>query len=416
MTKRETLAILFYLKNEKRKSNSEVPIYMRITVNQKRSEMAIQRYVDPAKWNRSGGYVKGTKQDIRELNEYLDLQRSRVYKAQRELIEDNKQVTAVALRNRVQGKTEEQKTLLEVFEYHNRLMAEKVPSEYSPSTVKRYKTTLGHVKAYIKYKYKTEDLLLTQLNHKFITEFDHYFRTVRGCNHNSSIKYIKNFRKVVNMAVKNDWLRKDPFDMFSVKLKPVQRDFLTEDELKQLEKVEISVHRLDQVRDIFVFACYTGYAYVDVANLTNENLRKGIDGDLWVYSNREKTSTKSNVPLLPKAIEIIEKYKDHPAANVKGTLLPVLSNQKMNAYLKEIAITAKINKHLTFHLARHTFATLMLTKGVSIETVAEMMGHLNIRTTQIYAKVVERKVSEEMNILKHRLKSEELPDKQKAKS
>jgi len=416
MSERETLAILFYLKNGKKRSETEVPIYMRITVNQNRSEMAIQRYIDPAKWNGTGGFAKGTKQDTRELNEYLDLLRSRVYKAQRELIEEDSQITALALRNQIQGKTEQQKTLLEVFDYHNKLMAEKVPSEYSTSTIKRYKTTMGHVKAYIKYKYKTDDVLLTQLNHKFVTEFDHYFRTVRGCNHNSSIKYIKNLKKVVNLAVKNDWLRKDPFDKFTVKLKPVHRDFLTEDELKQLEDAEITVPRLDQVRDIFVFSCYTGYAYVDVTSLTHDNLRKGIDGNLWIYSNREKTSTKSNVPLLPKALEIIEKYKDHPAANYKRTLLPTLSNQKTNAYLKEIAIAAKVNKLLTFHLARHTFATLMLTKGVSIETVAEMLGHQSIRTTQIYAKVVEKKVSEEMNLLKQRLKSEELTDEKEAKT
>jgi len=404
MIQRETLAILFYLRNDKARSESEVPIYMRITVNGKRSEMAIQRYSDPLKWNKAGGFAKGTKEDIRELNEYLDLLRSKVYKAQRDLLEEDKPISADSLRNRVQGKTEGQKTLIEVFDYHNQLMAEKVPAEYSKTTLVRFKTTLGHVKAYLKYKYKTDDLLLTQLNYKFISEFDHYFRTVKGCNHNTSIKYLKNVKKVVNLAVKNDWLRKDPFSKFSVKLKPVHRDFLTEDELHQIEDLKISIARLDMVRDVFVFSCYTGYAYVDVENLTSANLKKGIDRNLWIFTNREKTSGKSNVPLLPKAIEIIEKYEDHPVANEKGKLLPVISNQRMNAYLKEIADLADIDKTLTFHLARHTFATMMLTKGVSIETVAEMLGHKDIRTTQIYAKVVERKVSDEMNILKRKLK------------
>ncbi|MFC2080421.1 site-specific integrase [Bacteroidota bacterium] len=265
------------------------------------------------------------------------------------------------------------------------------------------KTTLGHVKDYIKYKYKTDDILLTQLNHQFITEFDHYFRTVKACNHNTSVKYLKNVKKVVNLAVNNDWLRKDPFSKFSVKIKPVQRNFLTEEELHRIEELELSINRLDMVRDVFVFSCYTGYAYVDVENLTIANLKKGIDGDLWIFTNREKTSGKSNVPLLPKAIKLIEKYEDHPVANEKGKLLPVISNQRMNAYLKEIADLADIDKILTFHLARHTFATLMLTKGVSIETVAEMLGHKDIRTTQIYAKVVEQKVSEEMNEVKQKI-------------
>jgi len=341
--------------------------------------------------------AKGTKEAKRDLNEFLDLQRSKVYKAQRDLLEDGKQVTALALRKRIQGNTEEQKTLVETFDYHNLLMKEKVPAEYSPLTMKRFDTTLDHVKAFVKYEYKTDDLLLTQLNHKFITEFEHYFRTVRQCNHNTTIKYLKNVKKVVYLAVKNDWLRKDPFDKFSVKIKPVKRDFLSEEELKDLEDLILNVPRLDQVRDIFVFSCYTGYAYVDVAKLTKENIVKGIDGENWIYSDREKTSTKSNVPLLPKAQEIIEKYKDHPECLDKNTILPVISNQKTNAFLKEIALLVGIRKNLTFHLARHTFATLMLTKGITIESVAEMLGHQDIRTTQIYAKVIERKVSDEMS-------------------
>ena len=403
MAERQTLAILFYLRNDKARSVTEVPIYLRITVNGKRAEMAIHRYIDPQKWNRSGGFAKGSKQEFKNLNEFLDLQRSKVYKAQRELIEENKAVTAVALRNRVQGNTDDQKTLVDVFEYHNHLMAEKSPSEFSPATLKRYETTLGHVKGFIRNKYKSDNVLLTQLNHEFITEFDHYFRTVRSCNHNTSIKYIKNLKKVVNLAVKNDWLRKDPFDKFSIKLKPVKRDFLTEEELQRIEKLDIKIPRLDQVRDIFVFSCYTGYAYTDVVKLTKNNLRTGIEGNLWIYTDREKTSTKSNVPLLPKALEIIEKYKAHLETEIKGSLLPVISNQKLNAYLKEVGDKAEINKNLTFHLARHTFATLMLTNGVSIETVSEMLGHKDIRTTQIYAKVIEKKVSEEMKLIKDKL-------------
>jgi site-specific recombinase XerD len=403
MTERQTLAILFYLRNDKAKAEDKVPIYMRITVNGRRAEMALHRYVDPEKWNNIAGYAKGTKQNIRLLNEYLDLQRSKVYKAQLELLEENNHVTAIGLRNKVQGKTTEQKTLTEVFEYHNRLMQEKIPSEYSPTTLIRFKTTLDHVKAFISYKYKTNDVLLTQLNHEFITEFDHYFRTVKSCNHNTSIKYIKNLKKVVNLAVKNDWLRKDPFDRFTVKLKPVNRGFLTEEELFQLENLNLEVPRLEQVRDIFVFSCYTGYAYVDVANLTKDNVRIGIEGNYWIFTDRQKTSTTSNVPLLPKALAIIEKYKQSPETIIKGGILPMISNQKMNAYLKELANLAGVKKNLTFHLARHTFATLMLTKGMSIETVAKMLGHQDIRTTQIYAKVVERKVSDEMLAIKAKL-------------
>ena len=406
MVERQTLAILFYLRKDKARKENEVPIYMRITVNQKRSELALQRYVDPEKWNKAGGTAKGTKTEARELNEFLNLQRSKVYTAQRELLEENKAVTAVSLRNKVQGRSEEQKTLVEVFNYHNKLMEEKVPGEFSPATLVRYKTTLKHVKDYIISKYKTDDVLLTQLDHKFITELDHYFRTEKETNHNTSIKYIKNLKKVVNLAVMNDWLRKDPFDKFSVKIKPVKRDYLTGEELNRLEQLKISIPRLDQVRDLFIFSCYTGFAYTDAANLTKDNLRKGIDGEMWIYAERKKTSTKSNVPLLPKPLEIIKKYESHPEAVTKGVLLPMISNQKLNAYLKEIATLAEINKNLTFHLARHTFATTVtLTNGVPIESVSEMLGHKDIRTTQIYAKVVEKKVSEDMSLLRKKFNS-----------
>jgi site-specific recombinase XerD len=404
MTQRETLSILFYLRNDKAKSTTEVPIYLRITVNGKRSEMAVHRYVDPKKWSAEAGYVRGTKAEAKKLNEFLDLQRSRVYEAQRDLTEDGKVVTALALRERVQGKSEGQKTLVEVFRYHNQLMKEKVPQEYSPLTMKRFETTLGHTQDYLRYKYKTNDILLSQLDHQFISEFEHYFRTVRGCNHNTSIKYLKNLKKVVLLAVKNDWLRKDPFTHFNVKLKPVKREFLSQEELSALENLEIGNNRLDQVRDVFVFSCYTGYAHVDVKQLTPDNVVRGIDGGLWIQKDRQKTDTKSNVPLLPKALEIIDKYKDHPQCLSRNTLLPVPSNQKTNAYLKEIANLAGIKKNLTFHLARHTCATIiLLANDMNIEVVAEILGHQDLRTTQIYAKVLEKSVGEGMEKVRQKL-------------
>jgi site-specific recombinase XerD len=413
MVERQTLAILFYLRKDKARSITEVPIYMRITVNQKRSEMALQRYIDPKKWNYEGGSAKGIKREIRELNEYLDLQRSKVYQAHRELVEENRQVTALALRNRIQGKGNGRKSLVEAFVYHNKMMEQKIPSEYSPTTLVRFSTTLKHVQEYLKANFKTDDIFLNQLDHKFVTEFDHYLRTVKGCNHNTSIKYIKNLKKVVIMAVKNDWLRKDPFDKFSVKLKPVKRDFLSAEELQRIEELKIDIPRIEQVRDVFVFSCYTGYAYIDASSLTRENIRIGIDGELWIYKDRDKTSTKSNVPLLPKAIEIIENYKDHPATVASGLLLPIISNQKTNSYLKEIAILARIEKNLTFHVARHTFATtVLLTNNIPIESVSEMLGHNQIRTTQIYAKVIDKKVSDDMKKLRQKfLHKKESKDK-----
>jgi len=400
MTPRQTLSILFYLRRDKLKTTKEAPIYLRVTVNGRRSEMAVQRVIDPDKWNKEGGFARGSRYEAKMLNEYLDALRQKVYEAQKELMDENSPVTATALRNRVQGVDKKQHTLMGLFEDHNKLMEAMVPEEYSPTTLVRYKTTRQHIQNFIKYKYGVDDVFLSQLNHEFVISLDHYFKIVRKCNHNTAAKYIKNLKKVVNLALKNDWLNKDPFINFSTKIKPVKREYLTLEELARLEGLEIGLRRLYTVRDVFVFSCYTGLAYVDIEKLTPDNLVKGIDGKLWIQTYRQKTDTKSNIPLLSPALLILEKYKDDPEASNSGFLLPVNSNQKMNAYLKEIATLAEINKTLTFHLARHTFATtITLANGVPIESVSEMLGHKSIRTTQIYAKVIDKKVSEDMSKL-----------------
>ena len=215
------------------------------------------------------------------------------------------------------------------------------------------------------------------------------------------MKYLTNFRKIINLAVVNEWIDRDPFAKFKGSKQEVKRDFLIEEELDRIVQKSFTVQRLNLVKDTFLFCCYTGLAYVDVAKLSSDNISTGIDGEQWLFIDRQKTGSSSNVPLLPPALAIIEKYRDHPEAVNKGLLLPVISNQKLNAYLKEIADICGIDKHLTFHVARHTFATTVtLTNGIPIESVSSMLGHKSIKTTQIYAKVVQKKVSEDMKILR----------------
>jgi len=402
--KKQTFSILFYLVKSKQNEKGEAPIYARITVDGIRSELSINRVIDVTRWDSSAGKVKGTKEDARSINEHIDTIRTKLNDHQNTLIKNNKLVTASAVKNSFLGITEKKSTIIELFNYHNKQMAEKVDIDYSNSTVIRYTTTLSHVTDFIKLNYNTSDMYLTELNYKFITEFEHYLKTVRKCNHNSTIKYIRNMRKVVNIALANEWLEKDPFLKFKGSIEEVERDFLSTEELQAIEAKEFTISRLDEVRDMFVFSCYTGLAYADIAKLTLNEIEIGIDKQKWIYTHREKTESKSNIPLLPKALEIIDKYKKHPECVISGKLLPVRSNQKMNAYLKEIATLCGISKNLTFHSARHTFATTVtLTNGVPIESVSSMLGHKNIRTTQIYAKVVEKKVSEDMKNLKNRL-------------
>lgn len=215
------------------------------------------------------------------------------------------------------------------------------------------------------------------------------------------MKYLINFKKVVLIGVKNGWISKDPFIGYKMSREAVNRNALTEKELLTIAGKDFKNPRLNQVRDIFVFCCYTGLAYVDVNKLNRKDIIEGYRGEKWLVISRQKTDSQSRIPILPVALEILMRYADHPQCATNGQLLPVLSNQKMNAYLKEIADLCLIEKPITFHLARHTFATTVtLTNGVPIESVSKMLGHNSIKTTQIYAKIVDRKISEDMNLLK----------------
>ncbi len=199
----------------------------------------------------------------------------------------------------------------------------------------------------------------------------------------------------------NEWLDKNPFANYKSKVKEVERVYLTEEEIQSIIGKDFKTDRLSLVRDIFLFSCFTGLAYIDVKNLTKSHISFGIDGEKWIFTHRQKTESGSKIPILPVTQMIIDKYENHPQCINEGKLLPILSNQKMNAYLKEIAGVCEIEKELTFHIARHTFATTVtLTNGVPIESVSKMLGHKNLRTTQHYAKVLDRKVSEDMKILK----------------
>ena len=413
MNTKNTFSISFYQRTDKIDQMNTAPIFMRVTVNGERAEIAVNRRFGIDRWE--NGKPKGTKDDAKELSVFLASLRERIYQIQRDLIEKKELVTAEKLKNRFHGKDEKTKTLIQAFEFHNKQVSTLVGKDYSPATLKRYETTLRHVKEFLKNNYKLDDMYLSEIKYEFITSFDFFLKTVRKCDHNSALKYIKNFRKVINMSVKHEWINKDPFQKFTSKLKEIERGFLTQDELNTIEKKKISIPRIAVVKDIFVFACYTGLAYAEVAKLTNDHIVNGIDGGKWISIRRTKTDNKSIIPLLPQAVDIIKKYKSEN--NPQNFLLPVLSNQKMNAYLKEISDICGISKTLTFHIARHTFATsVTLTNGVSIESVSAMLGHKSIRTTQIYSKVVEQKVSNDMNALKQKMQIEKNKKKNKSKA
>jgi len=399
------VSLLFYLKKSKADREGRAMIYLRITVNGRRAELSTGRKVQPHKWNPAHSIVQGFSPEIGQLNVYLAKMRTDLYKQVEKLKENDLPLTAISLRDAYLGKDRKYKMLLEIFQEHNDQVENLVGQDFAAGTAERYKTARKHLADYILLEYNKDDIPVKRVDHAFISGFEYYLKTKRKCSHNSAIKYVVNFKKIIRIAYANDWITKDPFANWKVRLKNVEREFLTSEELQQLKDTPFATERLEHVRDVFVFCCFTGLAYADVKKLTHDDFVTGIDGELWINTKRTKTKTKSNIPVLPTPMMILEKYEDSPYL-INDKVLPVLTNQKMNAYLKEIGHLSGIKKNLTTHLARHTFATTVtLSNGVSIESVSKMLGHKSLRTTQHYAKILNRKVSEDMQLLRKKLKS-----------
>ncbi len=400
----KSFAILFYVKKPKGYVSGVMPVYMRITVNGTPKEITTKQECEPERWNNQAQRARGTNEKSKTLNAFLDALERKVHEARLQLLESNGVISAEALKNMLTGQGEKPKMLLVLFQQHNDQLEALKNKEVSPATCQKYMTTLEHTRSFIVWKYKQSDIEIKSLSYEFVNDFEFYLKSERKCNHNTTLKYISNVRKIVNYCIKNGWLQKDPFFGFKACKKEVVRQFLSEGEIQAIAHKKFAIDRLSQVRDIFLFSCYTGLAFVDVFQLTSDRIGKGIDNSLWVMTTRRKTGTPSRIPLLPQAQGIIEKYKDNPKCVNEGKLLPMVSNQKMNAYLKEIADLCGITKNLTFHIARHTFATTVtLSNGVPIETVSKMLGHKSIKITQHYAKIVDRKVSEDMLLLQSKL-------------
>ena len=401
-----SVSILFYIKRAKVNNLGVCPIYARVTINAKRFEFSTNKNINPEKWTSEGTKVKGTSEEARTINSHLDYLKNQVLEAEKRLFKKDIPVSTENLKNELFGLAETKRMLVPIFQDHNNKIKELVGKEYAPGTLERYTTSLKHTIEFMQWKYNISDIDITKIDHAFITDYEFWLRSVRNCANNTAVKYIKNFNKIIKICLANDWIDKNPFANYKSKVKEVERVYLTEDEVQAILEKEFKTERLSLVRDIFLFSCFTGLAYIDVKNLTKSHISFGIDGERWIFTHRQKTESASKIPILPVTQMIIDKYQNHPQSNNQEKLLPILSNQKMNAYLKEIATVCEIEKELTFHIARHTFATTVtLTNGVPIESVSKMLGHKNLRTTQHYAKVLDRKVSEDMKTLKDKFSS-----------
>lgn len=399
--------MLFLIKKAKTTSDGMAPIFIRLTLNAERIEISCKRNVLVSKWNASGQRMIGTNEDAKVLNAYLKTMERQMYDIHRHMIDNKIPLTTGNFKRLMTNGSENvgSKMLMPIFQEHNKQIKALVGKEYAAATYTRYETSLNHVLNFMKWKYKIEDIHIEGVNHEFVTSFDFYLRTEKKCNNNTTVKYMKNFKKIILNCLDNGWLDKDPFLKYKAKTREVPRAYLTSDEIDTMRQKEFATARLNQVRDIFVFSCFTGLAYADVKKLKRSEIVTGLDRQQWIFTARQKTETPSRIPILPPVQDIIRKYIDHPECG--DNLLPVLSNQKTNSYLKEIADVCGIQKELTFHIARHSFATsITMANGVSIESVSKMLGHRNIRTTQHYAKILDAKVSEDMMMLTKKLKKQ----------
>lgn len=404
MQSQTTFTLSFWV-NATRAKNNQVSVYGRITVNGKRANISLKRKVVISEWDSNKGRARGNKQESRLLNRYLDQVKNRIYEAHDELVKEKVFICAQSIKARFLGEDNEEYSLLTLVDYHNTQMSESL----SYGTLKNYFTTQKYIKLFLAKK-KIQDIYLSQLTFRFLVDFEKFLRShvpedhQKKMENNTVMKHIQRLRKMVTLAYKMEWIDKDPFIKFKPAYIKNEREFLREDELKSIIEKEFEIERLNLVKDLFIFSCYTGLSYIDVMKLNEDNIAIGIDGGRWLITNRQKTHNKVKVPLLSIAEELIEKYRGHIKTKKTKTLFPNISNQKLNSYLKEIADLCGINKNLTFHIARHTFATtITLSNGVPIETVSKLLGHAKIATTQIYARVIERKVSDDINKLRSKL-------------
>ncbi len=393
--------------NPQRAKNGEHPIYVKMYIDSKRLEIATRHFINPRHWNSILGEVKTSHPEYNHYNTILSDIKSEIKREFMLMAATSSQVNVLDLKRRYL-KIEDKpvhKTIVQAFDYHNVKVEQLVKAKkLSDETLLRYKITKNKIVDFMKATYKVSDKPLPEIRISFITDLEHYLLTKQNLHSNTAYKYMKNFKKVITMAIANEWMTFNPFNQFKCHYHWKEREVLNQEEINALRAKEFSVARLAEVRDVFIFCCYTGFAYIDVFNFEHDAVIRGLDGEYWLKTNRQKTGTRESVPLLPIALELIEKYRAHPYCINHNKLLPVNSNQRYNAYLKEMAELCGIKKNLTTHIARHTFATtITLSNGVPIETVSSMLGHKNIKTTQIYAKVVEKKVSEDMKLLREKL-------------
>lgn len=397
---KSSLSISFHIRRTRPNKRGEVPVCVRITVNGQRADTTIHTSIRPELWDDKRGQASPRSALGKSVNLYLENVRARLIHVHRELEFEQQPYTVHDVLGRFLGRRPSNRhTLVELFREHNDRCHKLVGIDLAAATAVRYETCLKHTLAFIRHHYHSDDMDLDKVDRRFIEEFEFYLKTACNCCHNTATKYLKNFKKITRIALARKWMQQDPFAEIRFKLLPVQREMPEKAEIDRLLHKEITIPRLAQTRDIFIFCCFTGLAFSDIKQLAPEHLVTDVQGRRWIRKPRKKTGNMCNIPLLKIPAQILERYRTDPECVAHNVLLPVTSNQKMNAYLKELSDICGIRKQLTTHCARHFFATYTLAYGVSIESVAKMLGHSNVNMTRHYAKVLDQTILHEMDKL-----------------
>lgn len=391
------LIILLYLNTSRISKQGTAPLLIRLTLNGARKHINTGFHLNPKHWNREKHVVKSNHPQAKDIAKVLSDKKKALEDAFYRFSVNNSLVSLDEFMVHLGEGVKKEHSLIELFEQHNSEMENRLGVDYTYSTFEKYIVTLKKLKSFLAEKLGRKDLPLTKVTLNFIHDFSIYLRKEHENQHNTVVKYAKNLKRVMNLGVQYGWVDKNPFDQFKMGYKVQERIYLSKEELELIEKKQFKLDRLNLVRDLFLLQCYTGLAYADLFKLTGREVTTGIDGNKWIITKRKKTDVRSSIPLLPKALLVIEKYNPEYSSKPDNNLLPVFANQKFNLYLHEIAELCGIDKNLTSHVGRRTFATTVaLANGVSIETISKVLGHSSTKITHQYAMTTDLKVSEEM--------------------
>lgn len=399
MKDQRTISTLFWIRKS-RGNQGTAPLIVRITIAGQRYEMNPKINVPILTWLPELQKCRGKSTQDKQVNLEIEDIKTEIEETFNKIRANNQPVTVEAFKGYYGQEPNEYDTLLSLFDYHAVIDKNNI----SPATMKLYAVTKNHIRKFIRIKYRTTDIQIKYITKSFIKEFFAYLQGYKRdedepvCHNNAAIKHTQRVSHLLTIAEENEWIDKNPCQYFHPKTQQKERGHLTEKEIAAIENLRGLIGIELTVRDLFLFAVYTGMAWVDVYNLTADNIHIGMDGELWIEYARQKTNYTARIPLLQPAVEILKTYQKH---SYSKRVFPMPTNQETNRYLKKIGEKAHIKKNITFHLARHTFATtITLLNDIPIETVSKMLGHSSIATTQIYAKVVDKKIMNDMAALK----------------